>query len=824
MRIWSRRGLILILFSWGLGGCGGGGKPPSDGGRDASSDHPIVPPGLDGGRTDAADATIDGPDGSSPTSQTYALTVTAVDTTFDTEDHFIAAVEMQLSGEPFAQAMGRDLTGYTRDYACQDASCSPSMYSDPASTDGSSVVDLAGYSSAVESYEYSKQPMNNIAFESGAGTSLLFGPVINPTGATGTDALMLAQTWFEHLGSESNAGGKYVQPVGAGNPLGWPGLWPVLQPFSSWNPAIAPTNQAGCSLSSDDNPGKNGALLSDDYECDYTTLNLPNREAQVTKTIGPGSSGWTDWKEALWTLNYLQIMHDDAEVAVDSVPDAQVADVGIPGNIAQGSIHPGTYLGSSNIEGFQAGNFIQILDNQAAQWLLQLSTADGQALSGFASLADALDYSPSAPGRWFPASIAVTETADASGFPMPSRYAIAAADSQLLDLAGLLGAYASIYALTDLNNPDTGGAQAAEVYFDGDPFPVQNQTADGSPTLHDRALAMIRVAVVNMDRFHTDAATGIFVDTATYAAGGTLTPGTTLSSDVAAYTLLSLRTARRALDSELTLYGNTSPDTHGIPSPLDGFSTVDGLAFSARLDGLINALANVFYDQLTAADGTAYAGWNVGTGKPTDAGTSLDAHSAAVRGLLVAYLATGQPKFRDRAAQVFSRLDGTFYDPSARIYRPTAGDRSLQVTFTPRRFGILQGALRDAYELIASEPGQAALGARIQDRVGRLDKLVLNGWDDRDRDQVIEWPSECAQMGTGPDGQPMGKGALQMAERTLSGDTGSLDDFVPDGGTRVITTDREHDCVPEISAAKLPSALASSVTFTLTPWTPGQGQ
>ena len=36
---------------------------------------------------------------------------------------------------------------------------------------------------------------------------------------------------------------------------------------------------------------------------------------------------------------------------------------------------------------------------------------------------------------------------------------------------------------------------------------------------------MIRVAIVNMDRFYTDAATGIFVDTATHAAGGTLTLG-----------------------------------------------------------------------------------------------------------------------------------------------------------------------------------------------------------------------------------------------------------------------------------------------------------
>jgi hypothetical protein len=355
-----------------------------------------------------------------------------------------------------------------------------------------------------------------------------------------------------------------------------------------------------------------------------------------------------------------------------------------------------------------------------------------------------------------------------------------------------------------------------EVYFDGDPFPVQNQAPDGSPTLHDRALAMIRVAVVDMDRFHVDAASGLPVDDAKLASGK-LSPGTTLSSDVAAYALLALRTARRALDAQLTLYANTSPDTQGIPSPLDGFSKLDGVTFAARLDALITTLANVFYDRLTTDAGVAYAGWNVTGGKATDGGTSLDAHSAAVRGLLVAYLATGQTKFRDRAALVLARLDATFYDAGARIYRPTAGDRSLTVTFTPRRFGLLQGALRDSYELIATRPGQGALAAKLLDRVGRLDKLVLNGWDDRNENQVVDWPDECAQVGTGPDGQRMGKGALQMAERTLSGETGSLAPFTPDAGDRVITTDREHDCVPEISAAKLPAALANSVTFTLTP-------
>ncbi len=754
-------------------------------------------------------------------SHSFALGVSAVDRRFDTRDHFIASVEMQISGEPFAQAMGRDLGGFNRDYSCQDHTCTAETYLDPAATspDGGAPepqVDLAGFSSAVESYEYSKQPMNDVAFESGAGTSLLFGPVLNPKGVTGKAALRLAQDWLTQLASASNATLRVVVGDDAGHALGWPGLWPVLQPFSSWDPSIRPTHEAhGCSLSSDDNPSKLAALGSDDYECDYRSLHLLDRAAQVSMTISPGASGWLDWKESLWSLNYLQLMHDVRESPIESVLDSRLEDVGVPGNTVGSGLNPGTYLGSSDIEGFQAGNFLQMLDNQAAQWLLELTTTDGEALSGFASLSDALAYGSDSPLRWFPASLDVTESEDESGFPRPAAFTIAEPGSQLLDLAGLLGAYASVYALTDRGNAKVGGSQPARVYFDGDPFPPQNQTPDGEPTLHDRALAMIRVVLVDIDRLHADLAHGAFADEATVHDGKPV-PGTLLSSDVAAYTLLALRTARRALDSQLTLYGNTTPDTAGIPCPLDAFPLAGSAAFGARLDQLVAALAAVFYDKLTAEDGRAFLGWDFAQGAPTGDATHLDAHTAAIKGLLTAYLATGATKYRARAQRVWQRLERDFYDPDARVYRTVAGDRGPKLTFTPRRFGLLQGALRDSYELIAVLPGNDTMRRLIEQRVGRLNTLVLNGWDDRNRDGAVQWPDECVQLGHDAGGQPLGLGGLQMAERTLTGETGSYPEPNPDG-SRAIAEDRDRDCVPEISAVGLPAALASSITFMLKP-------
>jgi hypothetical protein len=745
-----------------------------------------------------------------------ALQVTAVDHRFHTRDHFIASIEMQLSGEPFASAMGRDVAGFARDFLCQDSECTPDVYRDPAADADSETaepIDAAGFSTAIESYEYSKQPMNNVAFESGAGTSLLFGPVLNPAGATGGAAVALTQDFLEHLARASNATRR--ADISSDNPLGWPGFWPALQPFSSWDPTIEPTHEDhSCSLTSDDNPGIHGALTSNDYECDYSSLHLVARSAQVSMTIDPGSSGFFDWKAALWSLNYLQVMHDVRETAVDHVSEAQLDNVGIPGNTTGPSLNPGTYLGSSNIEGFQAGAFLQILDNQAAQWLLSLNTHDGATLDGFESLADALAYRSDSPLRWFPGSIRVQETADDSGFPRPESYAIASSQSHLLDLAGLLGAYATAYALTDHQNLEVGGSQAARAYFDGDPFPAQNQVAAGLPTLHDRALAMLRVLIVDIDRMHVDPATQLFADDADVAHDH-IERGHVLSSDVAAYALLALRTARRALGSELTLYGNTTPDTAGIPCPLDAFPLSGKLSFGQRLDQLILTLAGIFYDKLSDDDGRAFAGWELSRDTPIGQAGELDAHTAAMRGLLVAYLATGATKYRDRALRVWQRLDRTFYDPGARAYRGTQDDRGQELTFTPRRFGLLQAAMRDIYELVATLPGHEGLRMTLEERVGRLDTLVLNGWDDRDQDGRVRWPEECAQLGTGPDGRPLGLGGLQMAERTLTGDTGGVPDAV--SGERVRATDREHDCVPEISAVGLPSALAASITFRLVP-------
>jgi hypothetical protein len=780
--------------------------------------------GPDGG-VDGPPLGVDASDASTP-EPIVTITTTVNSTRFVTREHMLAAGEMQISGEPYAETMGRDLGGYSRDQIPTD------LYYDP---NGTVWIDVPGFSSGVESYEYSKQPMNNLAFESGAGTSLSYAPLVDFDGAVGSAATAHMADLVQQFAAESDATGDFVfaagtfpagnpfgdrNPKGIGsaaeNPLGWPGIWPTAHVFDSFDPTIAPTSNVDliCSITSDDSPSESGAELDNaDYECDATTLHLVDRATQIDPTITPGADGFSGWKYGLWTLNYLQVMHDSTEAAVASVAPSDRASVGSPGNTIIGQddsgtpTAPGTFIGSSKIEGFQAAMFIEMMDNRAEDWLMHLSTADGATLGGFASLSDALGYAYDSPLRWFPGKVAVTETDDGGGFPRPS-YSLASADSDALDLIGLALAYSEFFALTDTNNHDVGGAQTAEVYFDGDPFPADDQLADGEPTLHDRALAMIRVAIVNLDRLHTDPASGILVDDVTMT-GTTPARGHTISTTTVAYAMLGLRTAARSLSSQLELYSNNTPDAAVMATPLDVLPIDDpssaSLTFSGRIEQMIRAHAALLYDHLTDATGRAYDGWDVAANAPTDTADTLDAHTAAIRGLFAAFLATGDSRYRDRAMAVFDRMQAVFYDPVARIYSATPAPVD-DVEFTPLRFALLQSSLRDVYEIVATRAGGEDLELPMEALIGRLNKLVLDGWDDRNRNDRVDWTDECTAVAGG-----IPLGGLQMGERTLTGEIGSLDERITP--ERTPTFDRNQNCIPEIDNAHLPAALADSVTF-----------
>jgi hypothetical protein len=752
-----------------------------------------------------------------PTPITF-FTSQMTDSRFYVADHFLASIEMQISGEPFAQLLGRNLAGYDRFNTMTD------LYIDPAT--GHSITDPLSYSMAIESYEYSKQPMNNTSFESGAGMSLQFGPLLNPGNVTGEPAFKLLRDRLQQFAADSNtgatAGNWVVSPPPTINPYnfyGWPGFWPVFAEFKSFATDIIPSGGAtrGCSFQGGYAAAAAGVQAVGDYECGYNSLNLYPREAKVEKILEAAALGFALWKQGLWTINYWQTLHDTDPATpngngITYVSDDAIKSVGIPGNQVVGQYPDptdptgkrmlngakGVYFGDIPLEGFQGLTMLEEMHNKSALTLGQLLTSDGAQLGGFASTKEAINYDYTSPLKWWPAEIAVTETKGDDppagiawrSFPQPTAFTIKTPASRLRALAALAGGFGEFFALTDFNNPAVGGQPASRAAFDGNPFPEDNQLPDGEDTPHDRALANIKVAMIDIDRLHFDAAHQVLTDEATVS-GGAVARGTTVTTVDAAYAIVGMRTALRAIAGTLALYSNDTPDTVGVPTAIDG-AALNGSSASlpARTLQLIRTQADFIVAKLVAADGSVANSFDLSSGKADAAPTRLESEASAIRGLLDAYLATSDSKYKQAAMRVYADLDRRFWMSDVRAFRTTAGV-SDTLTWSPIVFGTIQGALRQYWKLVGNRPGNERLAAEILERVQRTNKLVANGWDDANGDNKIQYPNECTGAG------------LQMAERALTGELS----HVADNG------DRDRDCVPEIAGAMRPAALAGQVVF-----------
>jgi hypothetical protein len=792
--------------------------------------------------------------------QLPTLTSMLVNDRFQVAEHMRASIEMQISGEPFATLLGYNLAGFDRTLTATD------QYS--AGANGQYVTDPLGYGLAVESYEYSKQPMNNVSFESGAGLSLQFGPLINPQQVTGDPAVTLLANRFQLIAAQTNTGGPLLtnlilSPAPGGfnptNPYGWPGIWMEFAEFSSFDPVIGPTQYlqlpswkgggkintcvlgGGIAYGSGVAPG-NGILVAD-YECDYNSLNLSSacdggtgsdcRDSKVTKVLTPDALGYVTWKQGLWAINYWGTLHDMAGNGITVVAPSDIAQVGQPGNkvvgqyvnadggLAFGAPDSGVWLGDIPIEGIQGLTMMTEIDNKSAFLLGSLLSANGTTLQGASSTLAADNYSYDSPLLYFPAAVSVVETPTLNTpiqlnvyFPKPTSLTIADGTSQLAGLSGLIGGFAEAFAFTDRNNMNVGGSVPFLATFYGDgggpsphPFPQDDGQPDGENTLHDRALGILKIALVDLDRLHYDSANQVLVDSATVSAGGTVAQGTTVTTVELVESILALRNAYRALNGSLQLYSNDTPDTLGCASALDA-TPLTGAPYTGTLAAhiitLIGHQADFLSNKLIDANGAVSNSYDVSKQMADSSSTLLESEAGAIRGLLDAYLATNNESYRQRAIQVYTDLQKRFWMTDILCFQTTAGVSS-PMQFTPIRFGLLSGALRQYYKLVASTPGNASgcgqpcdagelcAGSGIYEcpllqQMKRMYKLVLNGWNDRNQDDKIQYPDEC--MGA----------RMEMGERALTGELGHPDD-----------TDRDNDCVKDISAVNLPAALAAEV-------------
>jgi hypothetical protein len=745
---------------------------------------------------------------SPPALQRVPVYADVVSTRVDVQSLLFAAGEMQISGEPFASGFaGRNLGDYDRNYIPPDQYILNNGSDDPIP-----ITDLFGFSTAVESYEYSKYYMNMEIQETTAGVSLANGPIVSALPGTTSLARLRARMQDLLSNSGTDIGGYATLPAPTNNDqnyLGFPGQWPSFLPFKDWDPTMDPTLAVVQSCTYQGGYGGLGFGTSIDplYECAYNTTHLPNRDQQVDKVLVPAVLGFATWKEAIWAIDFAGRVHDTCNNQVNTIAPSDLPTVGQHGNAVtalDNGACVGTYIGSSSLEGMWGLTMMATMDNEA-EWLIDSAlTSDGATLGGFPSKLAALQYDYTSPLMWFPAAIAVTEDETVVPYPAVASLAITDPTSRSIDLAALLLGHAMYFGTSDPRNAGVGQRVGFQCVFDGDPFPADDGIADGEDTVHDRSLAVLRVAFVDLDRVHADPSTGVILDTATVA-GGNVTRQSTVTTSTLAHVLLALRQTVLSLNGSITQYGAPDPsplaDLGGILNPLPftppAGSFVDGGApdFSQRVRQVFLTNAAFVRDVLTQSDGTVANSATIAGGQATvstDA-TTIENQAAAARALTEAFLMTGDETYRDRARAVITKMDAAFFSVPALLFREQA-DGPDQIHMTPERYAWLQSSLRETYKTLYVVGDPVLDRSVLETRIARVGKLYLNGWDDLNGNQVIDKPQECLN------------GRMQMAEQALTGELGR------DGLGRP-TADRDGDCVTELAHAEAASVQASEVFF-----------
>jgi hypothetical protein len=735
-------------------------------------------------------------------------------------DLMFASGEMQTSGEPFASLFaGRNLNDYDRTYLPTD------MYilnATSATLSPTPVKDLFGFSTAVESYEYSKYYMNMVIEETTAGVSLAYGPLTQQEpGATALAKLQ--QRALEILGAAGTDVGLFATlpaPTGnLANYLGFPGLWPEFAPFEDFDPSMVPTQYVlrSCGFQGGYGGVSTLNLQSPAYECDYNTTHLTHPPAQEHRVLTPATLGYTVWKEALWGIDFAGRVHDSGGNDVSAVAPSDMPLIGsrtlvggvLNGNNVVGTAPPGlgagSYIGSSPVEGMWGQLMIANMDNLAEWMVSSLMTSDSTTLSGFPSKAQALAYDYTSPLLWFPNAVGVIEDDTVVPYPPVTSLVITDGTSSSEALSALLLGNSLFFGMTDPRNVGLGQRIGLEACFDGAPFAAWNPPSSGIPdgqdAPHDRALSMIRIAFVDLDRMHSDPSLGVLLDTA-QVSGGTVTRGNAVTTTTLAHSIIGLFQTFLSLNSAITQYGGADPDSsldaNGILNGLPIHPPVTGAPplFSRRVRDVFTSNAAFLMNTLTKSDGSVMNGATITSGKAKALTTSatLDTQAAAVRALIVGYLGTGDMAYYTRAQAVARTLIGSaFYSAPARMYRGVANGPD-NVTMTPTMFAWLQSSLRETYKalFVAGDP---ALDRNVlEDRIARVNKLYLNGWDDLNGDQTVDYPKECLA------------GRMQQGEQALTGELG----LTADGQA---TGDRDKDCVKNIAYVDTASTLAAEVYF-----------
>ncbi|WP_310596752.1 hypothetical protein [Aeromonas aquatica] len=565
------------------------------------------------------------------------------DKTFNTAASMLAYTEFELSGEPLAEALGLDLDVLDANRA-----------DEPTPFD---------FAAGIESYEYSEEAMYALNYQSGMGPHLVNGPQNLARGGTLADLGKRVLAMAEAVGFPAD---EVPQ-----------GMYPLSLPYASANPEFAqgvnttPVNGDQLTIKTAKGTEKSVKTQVPAYFRDYTTL----RWSGSDNLLNPAAVGGILLKEVMWSQDFLGGMHvaeSDEEVeAASSTMD-------------QDGKHK---LGVSAADGFNG----MMLTEQSIDKLAILQGQlgfDGKQLGAKVSP----QYDPAKGVVYFPHQVKVTETSK-NDVGAIGKLAVVDGSAQLRDAWMLLWPLSEFYAFTDQRSANTNQNPAFHAVFDGAPFaaaPAVNQGSDAAKLVAGQdafslAQNLSNLTFKNLAALHFDAKAGTLVDS--WQAGK---QGNHVTTFDAAYSLVALQIFQRAQDA--LPVGYAAGDNGEL-----NLKTAQG---QQALE-LIRKQADFILAQLKGKNGLVHNGLTLG-GQP-DAGQSIEAQFAAIRGLTAAFLATSDAKYRSAARELFIATDKAFFNPKAGTW--LAGK---QGEYSPWTQAAISGALRSAMLNLRNEGAEKA--------------------------------------------------------------------------------------------------------------------
>ena len=227
--------------------------------------------------------------------------------------------------------------------------------------------------------------------------------------------------------------------------------------------------------------------------------------------------------------------------------------------------------------------------------------------------------------------------------------------AQLRDAWMMLWPLSEFYAFTDQRSANTNQNPAFHAVFDGAPFaatPAANKGSDAAKLVagddaFSLALNLSGMVFKNLNALHFEPKAGTLVDS--WQAGK---QGKHVTTFDAAYSLVALQIFQRAQDA--LPVGYAAGDNGEL-----NLKTAQGQQALV----LIRQQADFILANLKGKNGLVHDGVTLG-GK-LDAGQSIDAQFAAIRGLTAAFLATSDAKYRTAARELFIAADKAYFNQKA---------------------------------------------------------------------------------------------------------------------------------------------------------------